>query len=452
MEMHCERVNTSTATSCAAIDCGTLSSLVEGYCGNSKGRPALCDEYPARIVSKYVGIPEDLERIATTVAEDQLVASASVPTMRNILTLVTTVAASVKSTKTTVAAELLSFTQHSTAASATYKRYKAAVDSKSAAQLSEAPKLLEAARSDFAAAAALGESLVKRTAELREHERKLTASVRGGDTIAREINLYASDANNAALVMADALRSGAAANADAEPMAHVKALHDQAVQAAKDAAKAAKEADDLTRKAHLLAEMPAGYDVKDAESRASAADEAQKRKLDEVKRTLAGLSGTSANLCDKPMLERAWKASAKTSPAHGEGLVPVVLHTLDPRTLGQACPFLKASLGSSGNASGPATPSAPQSVDIGLVPFTDLDLEILVLVESGPKCDSNGCGYTFFVNQGGGFIKASGAVVTPALAGFARRGVDIFAILASAEWKLERAPGKPPELVFSRAR
>ena len=452
MEMHCQRVNTSTQTSCAAIDCMTLSTLVQAYCGNPQGRPALCGEYPALVVSKYVGIPPDLERITSTVAEDREVTGASLPAMRNTLTLVTTLAASFKSSKTTVGAEQQSFTQRSTAASSLYKRYKAAVDSKSATQLAEAPKLLEAARTEFGVAASLGEALVKHTAEQRDNERKLLAAVHGGDAIALGINRYARDAQNAELIMDDALRAGAQAHADADAMARVKALRDQATEAAKDASKPATEATQLARKEHLLAEMGPGYDEKEAESRASTEDEALKKKADEVKRTLAGLSGTSANVCDKAMLERAWKTSGRTTTTHGAGLVPVVLHTLDTRTLGQACPFLKATLGPSEGANGPGAAKGPQNVDVGSVPFTDLGLEVLVLVDSGPRCDPHGCGHIFFVNEGGGFTAASGPIVTQELAGFARRGVDIFAILAEGEWKLQRTPGKPPELVFSRSR
>jgi hypothetical protein len=452
METHCQRVNTSTETSCAVVDCSTLSSVVQAFCGNPQGRPALCGEYPALVVSKPVGIPPDLERIASTVAEDRQVAGAGVPTMRETLALVTSVAASVKSSKTTVGTEQQSFNQRSTAASSIYKRYKVAVDSKSAEQLAGAPKLLEAARTEFGAAASIGESLVKHTAEQREHERKLAASVRGGDTVALQINLYAKDAQNAGLVMVDALRSGAEANADADAMARAKALRDQVTEAAKDASKSATEATELARKSHLVAEMGPGYDWQGAESRAATADEAQKNKVDEVKRALAGLSGTSANLCDKAMLERAWKASGRTSATRGPGLVPVILHTLDSRTLGQACPFLKATLGPPEVANGAGTVTRPQNIEVGSVPFADLGLEVLVVIDSGPRCSPHGCGHIFFVNEGGGFTAASGSIVTAELAGFARRGVDIFAILAEAEWKLQRTPGKPPELVFARAR
>jgi hypothetical protein len=452
MEMHCQHVNTSTQTVCAAMDCTTLSSAVQAFCGTPQGRPALCGEYPAIVVSKSAGIPPDLERILITVAEDRQVAGSGVPPMRETLALVTSAAASVKSSKTTVGAEQQSFTQRSAAASSIYKRYKAAVDSKSAAQLAEAPKLLEAARTEFGAAESIGESLMKHTAEHREHERRLTAAVRGGDTIALQINLYAKDAKNAALIVEGALRSGAAAHADADAMARVKALRDQATEAAKDATKAATEATDLARKAHLAAEMGPGYDWKEAESRAATDEEALKKKVGEVKQALAGLSGTSGNFCDKALLERTWKASARASATHDAGLVPVVLHTLDTRTLGQACPFLKTTLSRSEGATGAGAVNGQQNVDVGSVPFADLGLEILVLVDSAPKCGASGCGHTFFANEGRGFTVASGPIVTPELAGFARRGVDIFAILTNAEWKLRRIPGKPPELVFSRSR
>jgi hypothetical protein len=425
--------------------------VVQAFCATPQGRPALCSEYPALVISKTAGIPPDLERIASTVAEDRQVAAAGVATMRDTLTLVTSVAASVKGAKSTITAEQQSFTRHAAAGSSIHKRYKAAVDSKSAAQLAEAPKLLDAARTEFGAAASAGESLIKHTAELREFERRLTAAVRGGDTIATGINLYAKDAKNAGLILDEALRSGAEAHADADAMARVKALRDEVMEAAKEAAKAAMEATELARRAHILAEMRPGYDAREAESRASTGDEAQKKKVDEVKRALGGLSGTAGNLCDKALLERSWKPSARTNATHGGGLVPVVLHTLDPRTLGQACPFLKPTLGPPDGASGTGA-AARGNVDVGSVPFSDLGLEILVVIDSGPKCNPRGCGHTFFVNEGGGFTAASGSIVTPELAGFARRGVDIFAMLADAEWKLQRTPGKPPELVFSRSR
>jgi hypothetical protein len=452
MLMHCQRVNPSTQMSNAAMDCSTLSSLVQAFCGAPKGRPTLCGEYPAVVVSKYVGIPSDLERIAFTVAEDDQLSGAGIVTMRETFTLVTSMSTSVKSSKATVGAEQRAFAQHSTAASNGYKRYKAAVDSKSAGQLAQAPALLEAARTESSAAALIGESLVKHTAELREHERKLTAAVLSADAIASQVDMSAKDATNAGLVMDDALRSGAKAGADGDAMAQVKALRDQVTDVAKEAAKAATEATQLARKAHVLAAMGPGYNAQEAESEASAADDAQKKKVEELKRALAGLSGTSGNVCDRPMLERAWKASGRASTAHGAGLVPVVLHTLDAKTLGRVCPFLKATLGPSESASGTGAVAGAQNVDLGFVPFADLGLEILVLVATGPKCDSHGCGHTFFVNEGGGFTAASGSIVTPELAGFARRGVDIFAMLKDAEWKLKRTPGKPAELVFSRAR
>ena len=294
--------------------------------------------------------------------------------------------------------------------------------------------------------------MLKHTAELRDSEHKLTAAVRGGDTIAQGIEHYAKDATNAELVMNDALRSGAAAHADADAMTRVKTFRDLASDAAKDAAKLGKEAAELARKAHVLSEMGPTYNAHEAESRASAEDEALKKKVDEVKKTLAGLSGTSSNLCDKPMLERSWKASARPTPARAEGIVPVVLHTVDSRALGKACPFLKATLGISEAPNAPSATTVLPNVDVGFVPFSDLNLEILVLVEAGPKCDAKGCGHTFFVNEGGGYVAASGPIATPELAGFARKGVDIFAMLAQAEWKLHRAPGKPPEFVFLRAR
>jgi hypothetical protein len=460
LAMHCRRVNTATQASCAAIDCLTLSTLVQAYCGAPKGRPALCGEYPALVTSKHTGIPPDLERIAATAAEDRQVLGPGLATLRETLTLVTSVAASVKSAKTTVEEEQKSFAQRATAAFNVHKRYKAVVASKASAQLAQAPKLLESVRTEFTAAATIGESLLKHTAELRDHERRLGASVRGADTVGGQINSYARDAINAALVMDDALRAGTQAGADAGALAHVKELRDPVTEGAKEAAKASAETTKLVRQTHVVAEVPAAYDWKDAEARASAADVTLKRKVDAVKRALAGLSGTSGNICDKPMLERAWKASGRTSASHGAGLVPVVLHTLDAKTLGQACPFLKATLGLSEGAPLPAGAGA-QNVDVGSVTFADLGLEIMVLVDdpgkspaggSGPKCTPKGCGHTFFVNEGGGFTPASGSIVTPALAGFARRGVDIFAMLADAEWKLRRTPGKPSELVFSRAR
>ena len=126
--------------------------------------------------------------------------------------------------------------------------------------------------------------------------------------------------------------------------------------------------------------------------------------------------------------------------------MPVTLHTLDSKQLGTACPFLKATLDAPGGA------GAARSVEVGFVPFDGLGLEILVLVDSGGKCGPGGCGHTFFVKDGGGFTKASGSIATRELIGFARKGVDVFAILAEAEWKLQRTPGKPPELVYLRAR
>jgi hypothetical protein len=452
MEMHCQRVDTSQQGSCAAIDCGTLSSLVQAFCANPHGRPALCGEYPAVVLSKPVGIPDDLERIMTTVAEDLQVAGPGAARMRDTFTLVTSLAANVKTAKATVDAEQQSFNKHSTAASAGEKRYKAAVDSKSATQLAQAPKLLEAARTEFEAAVGAGESLVEHTAVLRDYERKLVASVQGGDKVAFEINLYAKDAKNAELVMDDALRSGAQAQADADSLARVKAFRDQAKDAAKETAKSATEATQLARKAHTLAGMGTGFDAKEAESQASKDDEALKKRLDELKRALAGLSGTAGNLCDRPLLERTWKASAKTNTSHVDGLVPVVLHTLDAKALATACPFLKATLGPSEPASGSGAVEGARNVEMGFVPFKDLGLEILVLVDSGAKCAPDGCGHTFFVNEGAGFAKASKSIATRELVGFARKGVDVFAIMAAAEWKLKRTPGKPSELVYLRAR
>jgi hypothetical protein len=192
--------------------------------------------------------------------------------------------------------------------------------------------------------------------------------------------------------------------------------------------------------------MGPGYDAKEAALAASTDDEALKKKVDDVKTALAGLSGTAGNLCDKALLERTWKASGKASTTRGDGLVPVVLHTLDSKQLGTACPFLKATLDLSGAA------DQPRDVEVGVVPFDDLDLEILVLVESGAKCGAGGCGHTFFVKEGGGFAKASSSIATKELMGFARKGVDIFAILMEGEWKLRRTPGKPSELVYLRAR
>ncbi len=452
MEMHCQRVNTSQPGSCAAIDCGTLSSLVQAFCANPHGRPALCGEYPAVVLSKPVGIPDDLERIMTTVAEDLQVAAPGAARMRDTFTLVTSLAANVKSAKATVEAEQQAFNQHSSAASAGEKRYKVAVDSKSAAQLAEAPKLLEAARTEFDAALSAGESLVKHAAELHGYERTLVASVQGGDEIALEINLYSKDAKNAEMVMEDALRSGAQSHADADSMARVKAFRDQARDAAKETAKSATEATQLARKAHTLAEMGPGFDAKEAEAQASKDEEALKKKLEELKRALAGLSGTAGNLCDRPLLERTWKASTRKSTLHVDGLVPVVLHTLDAKALGMACPFLKAALGPSESAAGSGAVEAARSVDLGFVPFKDLGLEILVLVDSGAKCSADGCGHTFFVNEGGGFARASKSIPTRELVGFARKGVDVFAIMAAEEWKLRRTPGKPSELVYLRAR
>jgi hypothetical protein len=452
MAMHCQRVNTSQQGSCAAIDCGTLSSLVQAFCAIPKGRPALCSEYPAVVLSKPVGIPADLERIMNTVAEDLQVAAPGAARMRDTFTLITSVAANVKSSKATVDAEQKSFDQRSTAAAAAYKRHKAAVDSKSAAQLAEAPKLLEAARTEYEAAVTVGESLVKHTAELRDYGRTLTASVEGGDRVASEINLYARDAKNAELVMEDALRSGAQAQADSDSMARVKAFRDQAKDAANETAKAATEVTQLSRKAHTLAEMGPGYDAKELESQASKNDEALKKKLDELKHSLAGLSGTAGNLCDRAMLERSWKASPRTSTSRVDGLVTVSMHTLDAKQLGTACPFLKSTLGSSEPASGSGAGEGARSFDMGFVPFKDLGLEILVLVDSGAKCSADGCGHTFFVNEGSGFAKASSPIVTRELVGFARKGVDVFAIMTAAEWKLRRAPGKPSELVYLRAR
>src|SRR5262249_1052342 len=121
----------------------------------------------------------------------------------------------------------------------------------------------------------IGESLIKHTAELRGHERRLFAAVRGADNIASLINLYARDAKDAGIVMDDALRTGATAQADADAMARVKALRDPVAEAAKDVAKPATEAADLARKAHTLAEMGPGYSAQDAESQASTEDEAQ---------------------------------------------------------------------------------------------------------------------------------------------------------------------------------
>lgn len=451
MQMHCQRVNTSQPGSCAAIDCGTLSSLVQAFCAVPQGRPALCSEYPAVVLSKPVGIPADLERIMNTVAEDLQVAGPGAARMRDTFTLVASVAANVKSSKATVDAEQKSLDQHSTAASAADKRYKVAVDSKSAAQLAEAPKLLETARTEFEAAVSAGESLVKHTAELRDYQRTLVASVQGGDKVALEINLYAKDAKNAELVMDEALRSGAQAQADADAMARVKAFRDQAKDAAKETAKSATEATQLARKAHTLAEMGPRYDAKEAESEASKDDDALKKRVDELKHALAGLSGTAGNLCDRAMLERTWKAATRASTTHIDGLVPVVLHSLDPKQLATACPFLKSTLGPAEAASGSDT-EGTRSVDMGFVLFKDLGLEVLVLVDSGAKCTPNGCGHTFFVNEGGGFAKASSPIVTRELVGFARKGVDVFAIMSAAEWKLRRTPGKPSELVYLRAR
>jgi hypothetical protein len=451
MQMHCERVNFSSPTSCAAVDCLTIASLVQAFCATPHGRPTLCGEYPALVLSKPTGIPPDLERIAATAAEDRQVTSGSAGRMRDTVTLVTTLAASVKTSKAKVVAERQSFTQRTTAASAARKRYKADVDSKSAPQLAEAPKLLEAARTEFAAASSVGESLIKHTAELREYERQLGAALRGADNIALAINRYAEDAKNAALVMNDALVTGAKADGDA--MARVKALRDQVTDGAKEAEKAATEATGLARKAHTVAELGPGYDWKEAESQAAADDEALKKKVDEVKHALSALSGTSGNLCDKQMLERMWKASGSPRAAHAEGLVPVVLHTLDAKTLGEACPFLKATIAPAGAPkSPPAGASGTGNVELGFVPFADLGLEILVLVESGPKCGPRGCGYTLFVNEGAGFTRASSGLITTELVGFARKGVDIFAELSDAEWKLQKTPGKPSEFVFSRPR
>ncbi len=452
MEMHCQRVNTSPQSSCVTLDCSTLSSIVQAFCGNPQGRPALCEEYPALVVSKPAGIPPDLERIMTTVAEDGQVAGPGVARVRETFALVTSTVASVENSTNTISAEQRSFSQRSTAASAAHKRYKVAVDSKSAAQLAEAPKLLEAARTEFGAAASVGESLVKHTAELRQYERTLAASVHGADDLARQINLYAKDAKNAGLVMDDALRSGTKAQADADAMARVKAFRDEAMAAAKETAKSAAEATQLSRKAHTIAEMGPGYDAKEAESRSSKEDEALKNKLDEVKRALAGLSGTAGNLCDRSMLERTWKASGKASTVRGDGLVPVVLHTLDAKLLGTACPFLKATFVPSEAASGPGAASGARNLDVGFVPFADLGLEILIVGDSGAKCGSDGCERTFFVSEGGGFAKASSPIVTRELVGFARKGVDVFAIMAEAEWKLRRTPGKPSELVYLRGR
>jgi hypothetical protein len=412
----------------------------------------LCGEYPAVVLSKPVGVPADLERIMNTVAEDLQVAGPGAARMRDTFTLVTSVSANVKSSKATVDAEQKSFDQHSTAASAADKRYKVAVGSKSAAQLAEAPKSLETARTEFEAAVSAGESLLKHTAELRDHQRTLVASVQGGDEIALEVNLYAKDAKNAELVMDDALRSGAQAQADADAMARVKAFRDQAKDAAKETAKSATEVTQLARKAHAVAEMGPGYDAKEAESEASKIDEALKKRVDELKRALAGLSGTAGNLCDRAMLERTWKASTRASASHVDGLVPVVFHSLDLKQLGTACPFLRSTLGPSESASGSGTVEGARSIDLGFVPFKDLGLEVLVLVDSGPKCTPNGCGHTFFVNEGAGFAKASNPIVTRELVGFARKGVDVFAIMSAAEWKLRRTPGKPSELVYSRAR
>src|SRR5262249_4569923 len=109
------------------------------------------------------GIPPDLERIAATVTEDGQVVGPGVARMRDTSTLVTSLAASVKSAKTTVGAEQQSFSQRRTAATTAQRRYKAAVDSKSAAQLAEVPKLLEAARTEFGTATSIGESLMKHT-------------------------------------------------------------------------------------------------------------------------------------------------------------------------------------------------------------------------------------------------------------------------------------------------
>src|SRR5262245_39694611 len=52
MAMHCRRMNTGVPASCLTTDCSALSSVVQAFCTAPKGRPALCSEYPALVVSK----------------------------------------------------------------------------------------------------------------------------------------------------------------------------------------------------------------------------------------------------------------------------------------------------------------------------------------------------------------------------------------------------------------
>src|SRR5262245_15225577 len=126
MAMHYQRVNPSMQMSSAAMDCSTLSSTIQAFCGTSRDRPTYCGEYPALVLSKPTGIPPDLERIASTVAEDDQLSKKRISTMRDTFTVVTSLSTSVKGSKATTSAEQRSFAQRSTAGTSAAKRYRAA--------------------------------------------------------------------------------------------------------------------------------------------------------------------------------------------------------------------------------------------------------------------------------------------------------------------------------------